>query len=126
MTDRNGQPVTFEELARLKQTSRTPCGKQGFSLRQAQDAARIRNTLNPSPAPLWVHVCYEGCGRDIFHLTRHRPDPGSKKHARLNAPALKRRRKKDRYRKNQRIFQAVTLATWEGEGGALHPRDLED
>lgn len=38
----------------------------------------------------------------------------------------KKRNKRQRSRKNQRMYMATAIGTWESEGGALHPRDLEN
>lgn len=122
--------TSFEELASLAQVRpRTPCGKQSFGLSSARDAARVRNTLTGNG--WFVHPCYHGCGKEIFHLTTREPD--TKKNIKLNrgvkktryAPG-KRTRKTGRWKRNREMQQVIAIGTWEGEGGALHPSELED
>lgn len=122
MTKKTKRPaVSFEDLAALQQVSRKPCGKQSFTLSQACAAAKVRRALTGTA--WWVHICYDGCGREIFHLT-HRA-PNSKKGERFNQALSKRARKKARWKQNQRAYQVMSIGTWEGEGGALDPNDAD-
>ncbi len=111
----------------MQQKSRTPCGKQAFSLDRARSAAEVRNKLAVLGCTTWsVMPCFTGCGRDIFHLTRQ--EPRSRKGRTINQerPPSKRARKKARWEKNRQAYENLSIGGWEDDGGALHPRDLED
>lgn len=123
--------TSFEELAALAQQTRNPCGKQAFSLATARSAAKTRNQHRHGDTTWYVHPCYFGCGRDIFHLTTRAPD--TKKNLRINRGAQrtkmspgKRARKNRRWEKNRQTYWTVAIDTWEDDGGALHPGSLED
>lgn len=112
--------MSFEDLAKLAQVSRNPCGKQAFSKRGAADAARDRNEFSEGRT-FYPTVCFDGCGRSIFHLTT-RPTSGKVRamfegrsgreradHAR-RAKAARKRRSRARARES--------ICAWEGEGGS--------
>lgn len=80
--------VTFTELVKLAQKEpRKPCGKQGFSMEVAIGAANARNAFTSKS--WYVTVCYEGCGRNIFHLTTRKPK--SKKQKKFNRKVKQKR-----------------------------------
>lgn len=123
--------TTFEELAKMAQTSRNPCGKQGYSLSSAKNAAAIRNRYRHAGKTWYLHPCYLGCGNEIFHLTTHAPD--TKKNIRLNKDIEKTRftpgkraRKNRRWEKNRAQQELLSIAVWQDDGGALHPSERED
>ncbi len=109
--------VSFEDLAKIAQVSRNPCGKQAFSKRGAADAARDRNRFIQDRT-FYPTVCFNGCGRSIFHLTTLRPTGkvrdmfDERLQARRAAQARTARRKRARAAARERI------CVWEGEGGS--------
>lgn len=107
--------MSFEDLAKLAQVSRNPCGKQAFSKRGAADAARDRNEFTEGKT-FYPTVCFDGCGRNIFHLTTLRPN------GRVRAMFEKRPNRAQvgkRVRKRRaRAAARERICVWEGEGGS--------
>lgn len=107
--------IRFEDLARIAQKSRTPCGKQAFSKRGAMNAARDRSKFVEGRT-FYPTVCFDGCGRNIFHLTTRRPHRKMREifEARSRHSTLVRKQR----RKRARAALREQVCVWEGEGGS--------
>jgi hypothetical protein len=109
------EKISFDDLAKFAQVSRTPCGKQAFSMKGAESAARDRNKFTKAGA--WYPVvCFDGCGRDVFHLTGKRPR--GKARAMFEKRAEARRRAKRVRERRSRARARSQICVWEGEGGS--------
>lgn len=131
--------VTFESLSQMRQESRNPCGRSAYNLGSAHAAARTRNALDAdSGKKWWVTVCFDGCGRSIFHLTNQQPTGRASRRMNENVPPpqllaqrvtpaqrSRKARKRERTQRNQERNAALVLGTWQDDGGALHPSELD-
>lgn len=107
--------VSFEDLAKLAQVSRDPCGKQAFSMSGARNAARDRNEFTTGKT-YYPTVCFEGCGRNIFHLTTL-PPTGRVRAMFEKGPTRANLAKRERW-KRARARERAQVCVWEGEGGS--------
>jgi hypothetical protein len=107
--------ITFEDLAKIAQTSRNPCGKQAYTLSGAAGAARDRNKFVTGKT-YYPTVCFDGCGRNIFHLTTQRP--GARVQKIFERGAVHAARVKRERRKASRARARAVICVWEGEGGS--------
>lgn len=107
--------MSFEALAKMAQTSRNPCGKQAFSMSGARDAARDRNRFRTDKT-FYPVVCFEGCGREVFHLTS--TPPRGKARDMFTKKSNLRNRKKRAAKLRSKARARAAICTWEGEGGS--------
>lgn len=135
--------VTFADLEALQQAAIYPCGKLAYSLKAAKNAAMVRNALAHNPETVYVARCYDGCSRTVFHLTNI--PPSGKKSKALNTPrhvrqpirtpgktpeqkaraARRRVRNAANRARRESVLARLPLATWQDDGGALHPSELD-
>lgn len=117
-----GRPeITFEDLVGLAQESRNPCGKQAFSKRGAGDAARDRNRFITDKT-YYAVVCFDGCGKEIFHLTTQRQSGRMRKmfeeKAAPRTEAAKARKRRSKRKRRRSAALRPEICVWEGEGGS--------
>lgn len=112
---------SFAELAKLAQACRKPCGKQAFGMDGARTAARERNAFD-GERTWYPVVCFEGCGRNIFHPTTKRPG-GRARAMFADRPKGRTQAERARRRRSARIRRRLArmrpeICVWEGEGGS--------
>ena len=112
--------VTFEDLAKLAQQSRNPCGKQAYSKRGVKVAAYERNQFTQGKT-YYPTVCFDGCGRSVFHLTTA-PPTGRVKVMFEKMPgrtaAERARRKRGEKKRRRGLAVRSEICAWENEGGS--------
>lgn len=130
---KNTPAVTFEDLQQLIPQGATPsCGKRPYTLGRAREAARVRNAVQGDNKTWSAIPCYDMCGGSVFHLTTDSVRAKQiRKFGEGRTPAVfdatrRNREKKRRHKKNRMLYEVISVGTWEDDGGALHPRDLED